>query len=237
VECWRSNKIIEKNIVGISVNKIIKLLKKEYSLNQVALEFRNPLQLLVSTMLSAQCTDERVNKVTPFLFKKYRKASDYAEAELNVFQEEIRSTGFYKNKAKNIIACCKELADRYNGDVPSDIEELTRLPGVGRKTANVVLGNAFGIPAVVVDTHVKRLSYRLGLTKNTKPEKIEYDIIEIIPRREWIQFSNALIYHGRKICNARNPKCDVCILRDFCPKVGVKYHKGSEGQKKKNKDP
>lgn len=203
-------------------NEIIRLLKKEYPENKIALESENPLDLLVATILSAQCTDERVNKVTPILFKKYRTAGDYANAKPNVFEQEIKSTGFYKNKTKSIIACCKELANKYNGKVPDNIEDLTKLPGVGRKTANVVLGNAYGIPGIVVDTHAKRVSFRLGLTKNTDPEKIEFDLMKIIPKQDWIHFSNALIYHGRRVCDARKPKCDICALMGICPKVGVK---------------
>lgn len=201
--------------------EIVKLLKKEYPQNKIALEYVDPLQLLVATILSAQCTDERVNKVTPGLFKKYRTAGDYADARLPVFEQEIRSTGFYKNKARSIINCCKELLEKYNGRVPDNLLELTKLPGVGRKTANVILGNAFGIPGIVVDTHVKRVSYRLGLTKNTDPEKIEFDLMKIIPKQDWIHFSNALILHGRRICAARKPRCSICIIEKDCPKIGV----------------
>lgn len=201
--------------------EIVKLLKKEYPQNRIALRYVDPLQLLVATILSAQCTDERVNKVTPGLFKKYKNVKDYADARLPVFEEEIRSTGFYKNKARNIINCCKELTEKYNGKAPDTMEELTKLPGIGRKTANVILGNAFGIPGIVVDTHVKRVSYRLGLTKNTDPEKIEFDLMKIMPKQDWIHFSNALILHGRRICIARKPKCNICILEKLCPKVGV----------------
>lgn len=201
--------------------EIVKLLKKEYPQNKIALEYVDPLQLLVATILSAQCTDERVNKVTPGLFKKYRTAGDYADARLPVFEQEIRSTGFYKNKARSIINCCKELLEKYNGRVPDNLLELTKLPGVGRKTANVILGNAFGIPGIVVDTHVKRVSYRLGLTKNTDPEKIEFDLMKIIPKQDWIHFSNALILHGRRICAARKPRCNICIIEKDCPRIGV----------------
>lgn len=202
----------------MNYSEIVKLLKKEYPINKIALEFVDPLQLLVATILSAQCTDERVNKVTPGLFKKYKTAHDYANAKLPVFEQEIKSTGFYKNKARSIINCCKELVEKYNGKVPDKMEELTKLPGVGRKTANVILGNAYGIPGIVVDTHVKRVSYRLGLTKNTDPEKIEFDLMKIIPKEDWAHFSNALIFHGRKICDARKPKCNECILEKYCPK-------------------
>lgn len=202
--------------------EIVKLLKKEYPQNKIALKFVDPVQLLVSTILSAQCTDSRVNKVTEGLFRKYRNVNDYANAKLPIFEQEIRSTGFYKNKAKNIISSCKEIRDKYNRKVPDKMEELVSLPGIGRKTANVILGNAFGIPGIVVDTHVKRVSYRLGLTKNTDPEKIEYDLMKVIPKLDWIHFSNTLILHGRRICAARKPKCNICILDKLCPKVGVK---------------
>lgn len=175
----------------------------------------------MATILSAQCTDERVNKVTPILFKKYNCVRDYANADIKEFQKEIRSTGFYKNKAKSIINCCKELLARYNSLVPHELSELIKLPGIGRKTANVILGNCFGIPSIVVDTHVKRLSYRLGLTNNTDPEKIEFDLMGIIPKDNWIHFSNALIFHGRRICHARSPKCNICILGKYCPRQGV----------------
>lgn len=201
--------------------EIVKLLKKEYPQNKIALRYIDPLQLLVATILSAQCTDERVNKVTPGLFKKYKTAEDYANAKPPVFEQEIRSTGFYKNKAKSIVNCCKELMEKYNGKVPDKMEELTKLPGIGRKTANVILGHAFGISGIVVDTHVKRVSYRLGLTKNTDPVKIEFDLMKIIPKKDWIHFSNALILHGRRICAARRPRCNICILEKYCPKIGV----------------
>lgn len=201
--------------------EVIKILKKEYPVNRIALEFKDPLQLLIATILSAQCTDERVNKVTPGLFKKYKTARDYAEAELPVLEQEIKSTGFYKNKARSIVNCCKELVKKYNGKVPDKLEELVKLPGVGRKTANVILGNAYGIPGIVVDTHVKRVSYRLGLTKNTDPEKIEFDLMKIIPKQDWTHFSNALIYHGRNVCVARKPKCNICKLEKYCQKIGL----------------
>lgn len=198
--------------------RIIELLRKEYPAPKTALHFSNPLQLLVSTMLSAQCTDVRVNIVTKDLFKKYRTARDYAEANQKEFENEIRSTGFYRNKAKNIIACARKLVAEYGGKVPSTMEELLKLPGVGRKTANCVLGGAFGINAgVVVDTHVERLSQRLGLTKEKTAEKIEQDLIKIVPQNNWYDFSNMLIHHGRKVCNARKPNCPACSLKKLCP--------------------
>jgi endonuclease-3 len=202
--------------------KIITLLKKRYSDARCTLNFKNPLELLVATILSAQCTDKRVNKVTKDLFKKFRRAEDYAKAKPEILENDIRSTGFYKNKTKSIVKCCKKIVEKYEGNVPSSMEELVNLGGVGRKTANVILGNAFGIPGMVVDTHVKRVTHRLGLTKNQDPVKIEYDLMELIPQKEWTQFSHLIIFHGRNTCMARKPLCDKCVVRALCPKVGVK---------------
>ena len=197
---------------------IVKILRKEYPSPKVALTFISPLQLLIATILSAQCTDVRVNMVTPALFQRYTTVEEFAAASPSELEELIHSTGFYKNKARNIINCCKELVTNYHGEVPMTMEELFSLPGVGRKTANCVLGGAFGIASgIVVDTHVKRLSNRLGLTTEENPEKIEIDLIELVPKKYWIQFSNALIHHGRKICNARTPKCYECTLHALCP--------------------
>lgn len=184
-----------------------------------ALKHENPLQLLVSTILSAQCTDERVNMVTATLFKKYRTASDFARADQAEFENDIRSTGFFRNKAKNIISCAKAIFEKHGGAVPKTLEELVVLPGVGRKTANVVLGTAFGIASgVVVDTHVTRLSWRLGLTSETDAEKIEADLMKLIPENRWIAFSHAIILHGRARCSARAPDCAGCELAALCPK-------------------
>jgi len=205
----------------MSTIQVINLFKKKYPTSKTALNYSNTVQLLVATILSAQCTDKTVNKVTNELFKKYKTAEDFSKANSKKFEQEIKSTGFYKNKAKNIISCCKVLANEYKGKVPQKLDLLIKLPGVGRKTANVVLGNAFGIPGIIVDTHVKRLSYRIGLTKNTNPEKIEFDLMKIIPQKEWTSFSNALVLHGRETCIARKPKCDICILKKFCPKIGL----------------
>ncbi len=198
-------------------NKIVELLEKHYPA-KIALNFKNPLQLLVATILSAQCTDARVNMVTKELFKKYKTAHDFANADLKTFEQEIRSTGFYRNKAKNIIAAAKKIVDDYNGKVPNTMEELLTLPGVARKTANVVLTGAFGkIEGIVVDTHVRRLSQRLGLTKNNDPKKIEQDLMKIIPKERWGTFSLQLIYHGRQVCKAKKPLCYECFLKDYCP--------------------
>ncbi len=200
------------------IKKILPLLRKHYSDAHTALEHRTPLQLLVATILSAQCTDVRVNMVTPALFDKYHTARDFAKADPAELEDMIRSTGFYRNKAKNIIACAAALVDRYNGEVPNTMEALESLAGVGRKTANCVLGSAFGIPSgVVVDTHVIRLSNRLGLTDNDNPEKIERDLNAIVPKNSWIFFSHAIILHGRAVCIARSPKCPECVFNSFCP--------------------
>jgi endonuclease III len=198
--------------------KIVSTLRKEYSDAHTALEHRSPLQLLIATILSAQCTDVRVNMVTPQLFERYRTARDFATADPAELETMIRSTGFYKNKAKNIIACTTALVERFGGEVPNTMEALESLAGVGRKTANCVLGSAFGIPSgVVVDTHVIRLANRLGLTVNENPEKIEQDLNALIPKNSWIFFSNALILHGRRICVARSPKCPKCVFKSLCP--------------------
>ncbi|OGQ06272.1 MAG: endonuclease III [Deltaproteobacteria bacterium RIFCSPLOWO2_01_44_7] len=201
--------------------KIIQVLRKTYPDNECALHHKNPFQLLVATILSAQCTDKRVNMVTPGLFKKYPNAKAFAQAPIKDIEQAIRSTGFYKNKAKSIQGCCQILDTRYHGKVPKTLEELVKLPGIGRKTANVVLGVAWDIPGVVVDTHVKRLTYRMGLTKQTDPEKIEFEMMKIIPKKDWIDFGLLLIAHGRAICDARKPKCEVCPISPLCPKKEV----------------
>ena len=198
------------------VKEIIKLLSKEIPDTTIALRFSNPFELLIATILSAQCTDTKVNQVTQDLFKKYRSAKDYAGANLTELEEDIRPTGFYRNKAKSIRNCCQELVDRFRGDVPRTLDELVTLPGVGRKTANVVLGNAFATPGIVVDTHVHRVSQRIGLTKNNDPVKIEFDLMEIVPKDEWTHFSNLLVWHGRRTCVARKPLCTTCAIRKVC---------------------
>ncbi len=199
--------------------RVNKFLKKEYPNVECSLNFSNPLELLVATILSAQCTDERINKVTPLLFKKYKTAKDYAKANPEKFMEEIHSTGFYKNKAKNIVGAAKIIVENFDGKVPESMEKIITLPGVARKTGNVVLGNAFGIASgIVVDTHIKRLSYRIGLTENTNPEKVEKDLIELIPKKDWIDFAHRLVKHGRQVCTARKPDCDNCGMKSFCEK-------------------
>jgi len=196
--------------------EIIKILSKEIPDSRVALKFSHPLELLIATILSAQCTDVRVNEVTKDLFKKYRSAEDYANANPAKLEEEIRPTGFYRNKARSIQKCCQELLKRFKGEVPKTMDDLVTLPGVGRKTANVILGNIFGIPGIVVDTHVHRVSKRIGLTKNDDPVKIEFDLMEIVPKEEWTHLSNLLIWHGRKICVARKPLCNICPIVKLC---------------------
>ena len=198
--------------------EIIRRLKSEYPDAKCALNHSNAFELLIATILSAQCTDERVNIVTAELFRKYRTPQDYLQIEQAELEKDIHSTGFYRNKAKNIIGACKKLIEEFNGQIPQKMEEILTLPGVARKTANVVLGNAFGIKSgIVVDTHVTRLAQRLDLTKNTAAEKIEKDLMEIVPKKHWIMFSHWLIEHGRKVCKARGPKCGDCILSDICP--------------------
>jgi len=198
------------------VKQIIRILTKEIPNSTIALKFSNPLELLIATILSAQCTDVKVNQVTLDLFKKYRTAKDFAESNLAKLEEEIRPTGFYRNKAKSIQKCCQELEKRFGGEVPRTLKDLVTLPGVGRKTANVILGNAFGIPGIAVDTHVHRVSRRIGLTMNDDPVKIEFDLMEIVPKEEWTHFSSLLIWHGRKICVARKPLCGICPIRKEC---------------------
>lgn len=204
------------------VRKIITRMRQVFPNPKIALEYVDPLQLLVATILSAQCTDERVNQVTPALFKKYRTTKDYADANVAEFEQEIRSTGFFRAKAKSIINCCKQLVEKHGGKVPQSMEELVQLPGVGRKTANCVLGGAFGISSgVVVDTHVRRLAQRMGLSKEDDPEKIEVDLMAIIPKKDWIDFGNMLIRHGRKTCQARKPNCPECVINDLCPSAEI----------------
>lgn len=198
------------------VKKVRLLLEKAYPDAALVLHYKNPLELLIATILAAQCTDERVNKVTETLFKKYKSAKDYAHAEQDVFEQEIRSTGFYKNKAKNIIACGKELVERFGGKIPETMEDLVTLPGVGRKTASVLLGNVFGKPAMAVDTHVFRVSHRLELAKSNDPDKVEQELCKIIPRETWTRSCLVLGAHGRRTCIARKPICNACVVEKLC---------------------
>jgi len=209
---------LEKKRAG----QVLKRLKVDYPTAECALNYESPLQLLVATILSAQCTDVRVNIVTKELFKKYQTAADFAAVSQTALEKAIQSTGFFRNKAQNIRACCQQLVERYGGEVPQDLDALVELPGVGRKTANVVLGTAFGLATgVVVDTHVSRLSQRLGLTTQKDAVKIERDLIEELPRKEWVGFSHRMIHHGRQICVARKPRCEQCSMLKFCPQIGV----------------
>jgi endonuclease-3 len=203
--------------------QIIAGLSKAYPNAHCELDFHNPLELLIATILSAQCTDKRVNLVTRSLFKKYRSAADYANANPAVFEREIQSTGFFRNKTRSILACCKSIVEKHGGEVPRDLHSLVKLGGVGRKTANVVLGNAFGIESgVVVDTHVARLSKRLGLTRESSAEKIEQDLMKLVPQNQWTLFSHLLIWHGRRRCYARKPDCANCEVLSLCPRIGVR---------------
>jgi endonuclease III len=198
------------------VKKVSKLLFETYREATCSLDYKEPLQLLIATILAAQCTDLRVNIVTKDLFKKYETVYDFARANPEELEQDIKSTGFYRNKTKNIIACCQKLIKEHSGKVPGNMDDLVALPGVGRKTANVILSNIFGIPGVIVDTHCIRLSNRIGLTENEDPIKIEKDLMEIIPQKDWSKFSNNLVYHGRAICDAKKPKCEICPILKHC---------------------
>lgn len=203
------------------VFEIIKKFGEMYPDADCSLVYTDPLQLMIATQLAAQCTDARVNLVTKDLFQKYRTAEDFAAVRQEELEQDIRSTGFYHNKARNIIAACKMLVNDFYGKVPSNMEDLLKLPGVGRKTANLILNDCFGIPGVVVDTHAKRLSNRIGLTENEDPEKIEYDLMKVVPKDKWGSFCHQLVYHGRALCNARKPVCGECGIRGYC-KYGMK---------------
>ena len=199
------------------VKKILPILKKTYPDARIALNFRDPLELLIATILSAQCTDARVNIVTKELFKKYKSPKDWAKTDISQIESDIKSTGFFRNKAKNIKAACSKIDEQYKGKVPNTMDELLTLPGVGRKTANCVLGDAFGIPGITCDTHVIRLSRRLGLSENSDPVKLEFDLAEIVPKKSWTMFSHLLIFHGRYTCKARKPDCPACPIAQYCP--------------------
>jgi endonuclease-3 len=207
----------DKSKIKTRADRIRKSLRSLFPEVKPQLHFRNPFELLIATILSSQCTDQQVNRVTPKLFHQLKSPQDFARASLEEIEALIRSTGFYRNKAKNIKACCRVLLETHGGRVPDRLDELVDLPGVGRKTANVVLGAAFERPGIVVDTHVKRVSWRLGFTENSDPDKIEFDLMDIIPRKEWSDFSLRLIFFGRQTCTARKPKCPVCLLDPLCP--------------------
>lgn len=206
----------EAAVFSGKVESILAMLDELYPDAKCSLDFGNPLELLIATILSAQCTDERVNMVTPALFAKYGSAKTFADAPLEEIERDIKSTGFYHNKAKAIKASCRVLSERFNGKVPADLDILVTMPGIGRKTANVVLGVAYGIPGMVVDTHVSRVSTRLGLTSQKDRDKIEQDLMAAIPRERWVKFGHQVIQHGRRVCVARKPKCPVCRLRPDC---------------------
>lgn len=199
----------------LEIQKIFDII---YSDAKCSLDFENPLELLIATQLAAQCTDKRVNQVTPALFERYKTAEDFAKADISELEGYIKSTGFFRNKAKNIINCCKKIVSDFGGKVPETMEELTSLDGVGRKTANIIIGDIYGKPAVVVDTHAKRLAYRMGLTKNTDPTKIEFDLIKIVPPETSADFCHKLVYHGRAVCKAVKPRCDICEIAHICSK-------------------
>ncbi|UCF00228.1 MAG: endonuclease III [Planctomycetota bacterium] len=208
---------VDKAEAAERIRKILPLLKKIYPQAKTALRFTNPLELLIATILSAQCTDARVNMVTKEVFRKYRTAKDWAKADLKEIESDIKSTGFYRNKAISIKGVCTEVIERLGGNIPDTMDELVKLPGVGRKTANVVLGNAFGVPAIACDTHVIRLSRRLQLSGNSDAVKLEFDLAEIVPKKDWTLFSHMLIFHGRNVCKARKPDCQNCQIAEFCP--------------------
>jgi endonuclease-3 len=200
-----------------TVKKIIARLEKVHPDAKLDLDFTNPLELLISLILAAQARDDLVNKITPELFKTNRTAADYANTPLPMLESNIGRINFYRNKAKSIQNCCKQLVERFGGKVPDDLEDLVSLPGVGRKTANIVLGNAFGMQTIGVDTHVMRLSQRLGFTRNTDPDKIEADLMEIVPKKQRVRFCHLMQYHGRRVCVAKKPRCPECTVKDLCP--------------------
>jgi endonuclease-3 len=209
------------NPLRTRAGRIVRKLAQLYPDAHCALHYANPLQLLVATILSAQCTDERVNRVTPALFARYLDAKAFATAEQTELEKMIQSTGFFRNKAANIIGCCRKLVELHGGEVPRTIEDLVPLPGIGRKTANVILGNCFDVPGIPVDTHVRRLSQRMGLSEYDDPEKIERDLMALIPRKEWTMFGHRMIFHGRQVCHARKPQCEQCQLAALCLRRGV----------------
>jgi endonuclease III len=211
-----------KNAIGPYALEVFSRLKHEYPDARTELDYETPLQLAIATILSAQCTDKRVNMVTPLLFQTFPTAASLADAPPEKLEEIIKSTGFFRNKTKSLIGLGKALVERHNGEIPDSMEELVKLPGIGRKTANVILGNAFGKnEGIVVDTHVARLSHRLGLTRETDPINIEEDLMPLIPRKDWALLSHLLIFHGRRVCEARRPKCEICVLNDICPSSTV----------------
>ena len=213
----KANFKVDKSQAAERIRKIYAILKKTYPEAKIALNYSNPLELLIATILSAQCTDVRVNLVTKDLFKKYKSAEDWADADLKQIQEDIKSTGFYRNKSISIKNGCRKIMEEFGGKTPDTMEELLEIPGVGRKTANVILGNAFGVPGIACDTHVIRLSRRLQLSENGDAVKLEFDLYEIVPKKNWTMFGHLLIWHGRNICIARKPDCGHCPIAKYCP--------------------
>ena len=206
---------------SVDVKEWIRRLEGAHGDAKLALEYSKPLELLVALILAAQCTDERVNQVTRTLFMKYREAADYEKVDQEVLENEIRSTGFYRNKAKAIRSCSRQLVERFGSEVPDRVEDLVSLPGVGRKTANIIIGNAFARPAIGVDTHVGRLAQRMGFSSQDDPDRIERDLCELVPQKSWVRFCHLLQFHGRRICVARKPRCESCPVADICPKIGL----------------
>ena len=228
VFCLSAHSSLERNVIlkrpeiylepKERAQRVIELLGKEYSEAKIALHYSNPLELLIATILSAQATDEQINKITPKLFKKYRKAEDYANVDLTELEQDIKSSGFYRNKARNIKNCCRMLVEKYNSQVPRTMAELLELPGVARKTANIVLANAYGVvEGIAVDTHVRRVAQRLGIGDHDDPAKIELDLIKIVPKDKWMRITDLLIFHGRQVCTAKKPNCAGCVLNKICP--------------------
>jgi endonuclease-3 len=215
------------NPLRTRAGRIARTLARLYPDAHCALDYANPLQLLIATILSAQCTDERVNRITPALFARYPDALTFATADRAELEKMIQSTGFFRNKAKNIIDCCRQLMEQHGGQVPRTMEELVPLPGVGRKTANVILGNAFDVPGIPVDTHVGRLSQRMGLSVFADPVKIERDLMGLVPRKEWTMFAHRMIFHGRQVCHARKPLCQQCALAKLCPRQGLEQEEAT----------
>ncbi|MDQ2085024.1 endonuclease III [Herbivorax sp. ANBcel31] len=199
-----------------AVKKILQIFYNDYGEAECTLKYKEPLELLISTQLAAQCTDQRVNIVTDKLYRKYKNVHDFANADLKELEKDIKSTGFFRNKAKNIKETCNILIEQHNGQVPDTMEKLLKLPGVGRKTANLILGDVFGIPGVVVDTHAKRLSNRIGLSQSDNPKKVEFDLMEVVPKKSWSKFCHQLVYHGRSVCKARKPDCENCNILKYC---------------------
>lgn len=217
------SEIMPQALASKKIAEIIRILRRAYPKSRTALHYETPLQILVATILAAQCTDERVNKITPHLFSKYRTVFDFAKAKQSVLEQEIRTAGFYRNKAKNIIAAAEKIVENFNGSVSQSMNELVTLPGVARKTANIVLSSGFKkAEGIAVDTHVKRLSGRMGLSKEKNPDKIEQDLMKVVPKKDWIDFNYIFVDHGRKICRARKPLCQECEVKHLCPANAVK---------------